>query len=83
MNYLFLVAEDTRRIMAELGFRCLDEMIGRVDCLVAEDAIRHWKTDGLDLTALLHPARKPHPSVETCGARALRSTVWSWRWTIG
>ena len=64
VNYLFLVAEDARRIMAELGFRKLDDMIGRVDCLETADAIRHWKADGLDLTALLAPARKPHAQVE-------------------
>ncbi len=64
VNYLFLVAEDARRIMAELGFRKLDDMIGRVDCLETAAAIRHWKADGLDLTALLAPAQKPHPQVE-------------------
>ncbi len=65
VNYLFLVAEDARRIMAELGFRHMDEMIGRADCLAPEDAIHHWKADGLDLTKLLQPARKPHSRVET------------------
>ncbi|MCY2995135.1 MAG: glutamate synthase large subunit [Planctomycetota bacterium] len=64
VNYLLLVAEDARRIMAELGFRKLDDMIGRVDCLETTAAIRHWKADGLDLTALLAPAQKPHPQVE-------------------
>lgn len=64
VNYLFLVAEDARRIMAELGFRKVDDLIGRVDCLETQDAIRHWKADGLDLTALLAPAHKPHDRVE-------------------
>ena len=64
VNYLFLVAEDARRIMADLGFRKMDDMIGRVDCLETEDAIRHWKADGLDLTAVLSPAKKPHDQVQ-------------------
>jgi glutamate synthase (NADPH/NADH) large chain len=64
VNYLFMVAEEARQIMAELGFRTFDEMIGRVDALDADDAIQHWKADGLDLTPLLMPAEKPHPKVE-------------------
>ncbi len=65
VNYLFMVAEGARKIMAELGFRTIDEMVGRVDCLDTNDAIRHWKADGLDLTSLLTPAQKPHPDAGT------------------
>jgi glutamate synthase (NADPH/NADH) large chain len=64
VNFLFRVAEEARQIMAQLGFRKMDEMVGRVDCLETSDAIRHWKADGLDLTAILAPARKPHPHVQ-------------------
>ncbi len=64
VNYLFLVAEHARRIMAELGFRTVNQMIGRVDCLVPDDAIEHWKADGLDLAPILAPAVKPRPQVE-------------------
>ncbi|MGD9635946.1 MAG: glutamate synthase-related protein, partial [Pirellulales bacterium] len=46
VNYLFMVAEDARAIMAELGFRTIEEMIGRVDCLETNEAIKHWKADG-------------------------------------
>jgi glutamate synthase (NADPH/NADH) large chain len=63
-NYLFMVAEETRQIMAKLGFRTMDEMIGRVDMLNSDDAIRHWKSDGLDLTPILTPAQPPHDEVE-------------------
>ena len=63
VNYLFMVAEEARRIMAELGFRTINEMIGRVDCLETDTAIQHWKSDGLDLTPILTPAEKPHPDV--------------------
>ncbi len=64
INYFFMVAEEARRIMAELGFRTIDEMIGRVDVLEPYDAINHWKAEGLDVTALLQPAIKPHPNVD-------------------
>jgi glutamate synthase (NADPH/NADH) large chain len=64
VNYLFLVAEETRQLMAELGFRKMDDMIGRSDCLEATEAIKHWKADGLDLTPILEPAIKPHDDVE-------------------
>jgi glutamate synthase domain-containing protein 3 len=64
INYLFMVAEEARRIMAELGFRTMDEMIGRVDALEVEGAIRHWKSDGLDLRPILAPTQKPHDGVE-------------------
>jgi len=53
INYFFFVAQELREIMAELGFRTVDEMVGRVDRLDVEDAINHWKARGLDLTPLL------------------------------
>src|SRR5204862_2778858 len=49
INFLFYVAEDLRKIMAELGFRELDEMVGRVDCLIQRPDISHWKARGIDL----------------------------------
>jgi glutamate synthase (NADPH) large chain len=64
INYLFLVAEEARQIMAQLGFRKFTELIGRVDCLVTNDAIKHWKAQGVDLTPILTPAQKPHDEVE-------------------
>ena len=57
VNYLFMVAEDLRSIMAELGLRTVNEMIGRVDLLDSNRAIKHWKASGLDLSAMLEPAK--------------------------
>jgi len=57
VNYLFMVAEEMRNIMAELGIRTVNEMIGRVDLLKTDDAINHWKADGLDLSSILQPAK--------------------------
>ncbi|MBC7171757.1 MAG: glutamate synthase subunit alpha, partial [Polyangiaceae bacterium] len=65
VNYLFMVAEDARRIMAQLGFRSVNEMVGRADVLEVSDAIVHWKAQGLDLTPMLEPAKKPRPDVGT------------------
>ncbi|MCR9207891.1 MULTISPECIES: glutamate synthase large subunit [Rhodopirellula] len=69
VNYLFMVAEEARRIMARLGFRTIDEMVGRSDVLSTDDAIKHWKSDGLDLTSVLSPAQRPHDKVEVICTR--------------
>ena len=57
VNYLFMVAEELRKIMANLGLRSVNEMIGRVDLLDTQHAIEHWKASGLDLSAILEPAQ--------------------------
>ena len=54
VNYMFFVAEELRAIMAEMGFRTLAEMTGRVDRLNARHAVTHWKAQGIDLARLLH-----------------------------
>ncbi len=54
INYFFFVAEELRQIMAEMGFRTIDEMVGRVDRIDMNRAIRHWKASGVDLSKLLH-----------------------------
>ncbi|MFM5923258.1 MAG: glutamate synthase large subunit, partial [Novosphingobium sp.] len=54
INYFFFVAEELRGIMAELGFRTVGEMVGRVDRLDMKQAIDHWKAGGVDLSRILH-----------------------------
>ena len=54
INYFFFVAEELREIMARLGFRTLNEMIGRVDRLDMRRAVDHWKAGGVDLSKLLY-----------------------------
>ena len=54
VNFLRFIAEDMREIMAELGFRTVDEMIGRTDRLEPKKAIEQWKAAGIDLTPILH-----------------------------
>jgi glutamate synthase domain-containing protein 2/glutamate synthase domain-containing protein 1/glutamate synthase domain-containing protein 3 len=53
VNYLFMVAEEARQIMASLGVRSMDELIGRTDLLAPDEAVDHWKARGLDLTPIL------------------------------
>ncbi|MDA1076713.1 MAG: glutamate synthase-related protein, partial [Proteobacteria bacterium] len=67
VNYLFMVAEELRLIMAELGFRTINEMVGRVDALNATTAIGHWKAKGLDLSEMLMPAEKPEEFLGSYG----------------
>jgi glutamate synthase (NADPH/NADH) large chain len=64
VNYLFMVAEEAREIMASLGIRRFVDLVGRTDLLQTRAAINHWKADGLDLTPLLAPAVKPRPNTE-------------------
>jgi glutamate synthase (NADPH) large chain len=54
INMMMFIAEETREIMAELGFRTLDEMVGRVDLLERARDIDHWKAKELDLSAILY-----------------------------
>jgi glutamate synthase (NADPH/NADH) large chain len=54
INYFFFVAEELRQIMADLGFRTVNEMIGRVDRLDMRPAVDHWKAQGVDLSRLLY-----------------------------
>ena len=58
-RFMTFVAEDVRRIMAELGFRKFEEMIGRVDLLDSRKAVEHWKAKGLDFSAVF--AQPPNP----------------------
>ena len=53
VNFFFFIAEELRQIMAKLGFRTINEMVGRVDKLKIHKAVEHWKAKGLDLTPLL------------------------------
>jgi len=54
VNYFFMVAEDVRRWMAKLGFRRIEEMVGRSDKLDMQRALSHWKTEGLDFSRIFY-----------------------------
>ncbi|MFQ5519030.1 MAG: glutamate synthase-related protein, partial [Mariprofundus sp.] len=54
INYFFFVAEEVREIMAAIGVRNFDELIGRSDMLDTNEAVKHWKSEGLDLSPIFH-----------------------------
>ena len=54
VNFFTFIAEEVRELLAELGFRTLDEAIGQVGSLDVVEAVEHWKASGLDLTPILH-----------------------------
>jgi glutamate synthase (NADPH/NADH) large chain len=62
INYFFFVAEELREIMAGLGFRTVQEMIGRVGRLDVRPAVEHWKASGLDLSRILYVAGDGDPN---------------------
>ena len=65
VNFFRFVAEEVREYMAALGFRSMDEMIGRVDRLNVRTAVDHWKARGLDFSAILHSPASAGGSAES------------------
>ncbi|WP_397475643.1 glutamate synthase-related protein [Pusillimonas sp.] len=61
VNYFFFVAEEVREIMAQLGIRKFDDLIGRVDLLDTRAGIDHWKAQGLDFTRVFHQVKSDSP----------------------
>jgi glutamate synthase (ferredoxin) len=59
VNFMYFIAEEVRELMAELGFRTVNEMVGHTECLEAKKAIDHWKARGLDFSAILHQPDVP------------------------
>ncbi|GAA1156754.1 glutamate synthase large subunit [Ornithinicoccus hortensis] len=69
VTFFEFIAEQVRELLAGLGYRSLDEVIGRADLLDTVRAVNHWKADGLDLTPLLHIPELPE------GASLRRTTT--------
>ena len=59
VNYFFFVAEEARQLMAQLGVRTFDELIGRADLLDTQKGIEHWKASGLDFNRLFYQPNVP------------------------
>jgi len=68
-NFFRYIAEEVREYMAELGFRTMDEMIGRADRLDVDSAVAHWKAKGLDLSQILFQP----PTAPDAAIRCVRS----------
>lgn len=61
VNYFFFVAEEARQIMAQLGIRTYDELIGRADLLDKSKAVQHWKAQGLDFSNIFYQPKVDSP----------------------
>ena len=59
VNFMRFVAEEVREHLARLGFRTLAEAVGHAELLDTDDAVRHWKTEGLDLSPIFHSPELP------------------------
>ncbi len=67
INYFFFVAEEVRELMAQLGFRTFEEMIGKAEKLDMRRGIDHWKAEGVDLSRLLYQApARPGVAIYNC-----------------
>ncbi|CAI8777502.1 glutamate synthase large subunit [Methylocaldum szegediense] len=67
VNYFFFVAEEVRRLMAKLGFRRFNDMVGRTDKLDMRKAIAHWKASKVDLSRILYrPEVGPDVAIYNC-----------------
>ena len=54
VNFMTFIAQEVRELMAKLGFRTIDEMVGRTDVLEPKQAVEHWKAKGLDFSKILY-----------------------------
>ncbi len=59
VNFFEFIAQEVRELLAELGFRSIEEAVGHAEVLRTTDAIAHWKTQGLDLSPILHRVELP------------------------
>ena len=60
VNFFMFIAEEVRELLAQLGFRTLEEAVGHVECLDQDEAIKRWKSDGIDLSnVLMQPGPVP------------------------
>ncbi len=66
INFFFFIAEQVRALMSQMGFRSIDEMVGRVDMLDMAPAVDHWKARGLDFSAILHRVPAPTRVAHRC-----------------
>ena len=69
INFFYYIANELRAIMARLGFRTVNEMVGRAELLKTRDDLRNPKTENIDLTLILTPAHSIRPGVATYNVR--------------
>ncbi|WP_142057863.1 glutamate synthase large subunit [Pseudonocardia kunmingensis] len=59
VNFMRFIAQEVREYLAQLGFRSIEEAVGHAEVLDTDDAVRHWKTEGLDLSPVFHTPQLP------------------------
>ena len=69
VNFFEFIAEEVREYLARLGFRTLEEIIGRADLLDTVEAVEHWKASGLDLSPILYTPPLPEGAALSCVTR--------------
>lgn len=79
MNFFEFIAEEVREILAELGFRTIEEAVGHAEHLDVERAVTHWKAQGLDLSPLFYVPELPEGTPSTRSSS--RTTAWRRRST--
>ncbi|WP_374730340.1 glutamate synthase large subunit [Salinarimonas sp.] len=83
VNYFFFVAEEVRELLAEMGYRSLEEVVGQTDLLTKREGVNHWKARGIDFSRMLtrpdvgsdvairHVERQVHPIAEVLDRRLI------------
>ena len=66
INFFFFIAEQVRRLMSKMGFRKMDDMIGRADMIQMRPGVEHWKARGLDFSELLYVPQVPNRISRRC-----------------
>ncbi len=79
VNFMRMIAEEVRELMAQLGFKQLNKMIGRADRLEVKKAVDHWKARGLDFSRILYQPEVPTGVGRFC--QIPKTTVSKRRWT--
>lgn len=79
VNFFEFIAEEVRELLAELGFRSIEEAVGHAELLDISRAVDHWKAAGLDLAPLLHIPDLPAGTPATRSSP--RTTAWRRPWT--
>lgn len=64
VNFFEFIAQEARELLAELGFRTIDEAVGHAELLDKDDAIEHWKTEGLNLSPVFEVPETPYPTAK-------------------
>ncbi|HEX8887722.1 MAG TPA: glutamate synthase large subunit [Pyrinomonadaceae bacterium] len=66
VNFMLFIAQEVRELMAELGFRSLNEMVGHTECIEMRAGVEQWKAHGIDFSQILHQPQVPDETGRFC-----------------